>query len=219
LLKSQGLTLEKGALEKMIRTYTQDWFDRCIPSWTKYLDKYKGKENLRFLEVGSYEGRSTCWLLDNILTHLSSKIKCFDLFEGCSSQGEWSKELYDRYNMSEVFRNFISNVSSYGDRVEYRVGVSQELLRELGHSPLFDFIYIDGSHIACDVLEDSVLAFRLLKPNGIMILDDYTWEFFEEPLRHPKMGIDAFLTIFHGQFDVLLKDRQVILRKTGIKEE
>lgn len=200
------------------KIYTQDWFDRCIPSWSKYLGSFKGVPNLTFLEVGSYEGRSTCWLMDNILTDPSSSILCFDLFDGCSLQGVWSKELYDRYNMTEVFNNFLNNTAEYGDRVQAYVGISQELLRGLGPDPLFDFIYIDGSHIASDVLEDGVLAFRLLNPGGVMIFDDYTWEFFEEPLRHPKMAIDAFLSIFSGQYSLLLKDRQVIIGKNGRKE-
>ena len=39
----------------------------------------------------------------------------------------------------------------------------------------FDIIYIDGSHAVNDVLEDAVLSFRLLKPEGILIFDDYRW--------------------------------------------
>ena len=32
-------------------------------------------------------------------------------------------------------------------------------------------IYIDGSHLAQDVLTDAVMAWKLLKTTGIMILD------------------------------------------------
>jgi len=202
----------------MPKVYTQDWFDRCISYWTKHLSEFVGKENLKFLEIGSYEGRSTCWLLDNVLIHPTSKILCLDLFGGCYKQGEWSKELYERYDMTEVYRNFKNNTLEYYDKVECIVGISQEIIRTLGMYPVFDFVYVDGSHIASDVLEDIVLSFRLLKTSGIMILDDYTWEFFNEPLRHPKMAVDAFLSIFEGQYEVILKNQQVILRKTGKKE-
>ena len=40
---------------------------------------------------------------------------------------------------------------------------------------LFDLIYIDGSHSAKDVLLDSLLAWRLLRPGGAMVWDDYEW--------------------------------------------
>ena len=36
----------------------------------------------------------------------------------------------------------------------------------------YDIIYIDGSHEARDVLEDAVLAYRLLKIGGLLIFDD-----------------------------------------------
>jgi predicted O-methyltransferase YrrM len=37
----------------------------------------------------------------------------------------------------------------------------------------FDVIYVDGSHLACDVLFDAVNSFKLLKVGGLMIFDDY----------------------------------------------
>ncbi|MCK5017781.1 MAG: class I SAM-dependent methyltransferase [Candidatus Peribacteraceae bacterium] len=200
------------------KNYTQDWFDRCIPVWKKYLSEFYDKPNLKFLEIGSYEGRSTCWLLDNILTAEGSTIHCFDLFEGCAAQGVWSEELYNRYDMSGVLVNFLNNTDVYGNKVKLHIGVSQRLLRGLGGDAEYDFVYVDGSHIASDVLEDTVLAFRLLKSGGIMILDDYTWEFFDSPLRHPKLGIDAFLSVYECQYEILHKDQQIILRKTGVKE-
>lgn len=39
----------------------------------------------------------------------------------------------------------------------------------------FDFYYVDGSHVAPDVMADAVLGWRLLKPGGIMVFDDYEW--------------------------------------------
>ncbi len=201
-----------------LKSYTQDWFDRCIPLWDKHLSGFKGVPNLKFLEIGSYEGRSTCWLMDNILTAGGSTIDCFDLFEGCEAQGVWSEELYKRYNMTEVLSNFLNNTKEYGDKVKLHIGVSQKLLRGMGDYVKFDFVYVDGSHIASDVLEDIILSFRLLEYGGIMILDDYTWEFFDSPLRHPKIGIDAFLSVFDGQFEICHKGQQVILRKTLVKE-
>ena len=44
-----------------------------------------------------------------------------------------------------------------------------------GGDGLFDLVYIDGSHSAKDVLLDSLLAWRLLRPGGAMIWDDYEW--------------------------------------------
>ncbi len=51
----------------------------------------------------------------------------------------------------------------------------------------FDFIYIDASHEPEDVLDDAIGSFKKLKPNGIIIFDDYGW-------GNCKYGIDGFLT-------------------------
>lgn len=198
----------------MSKKFTQDWFDRRIPIWQEMLSEFKGKPDLRFIEIGSYEGRSACWLMDNILTDKSSTLTCVDMWLDSGTQGPWSQELYDNYNMIDVFLNFNTNISEYKNKIIIITGRSQEVLRKFQES--YDFIYIDGSHIACDVLEDAVLSFRLLKLGGIMALDDYQWEFFDDPRRHPKMGIDAFLAIFKGQYEILLKDQQVFIRKVKI---
>jgi hypothetical protein len=47
-------------------TFTQDWFSRSIPGWQFILSRMIQKTpHLRILEVGVFEGRSTCWLLEN----------------------------------------------------------------------------------------------------------------------------------------------------------
>lgn len=131
--------------------------------------------------------------------------------------GLWTKELYDRYDMKNVFLNFIRNIEEYGDRVKYEIGISQLLLRKLPYDKdfCFDFIYIDGSHIASDVLEDSILAFRLLKPGGIMVFDDYDWDFFGDQRRHPRIAVDAFLSIYDGKYKLLHKAKQVYIEKVN----
>ena len=54
--------------------FTVDWFSHNIPSWDIYLNNFKNKPNLNFLEIGSFQGRSTVWLLENILTENDLKI-------------------------------------------------------------------------------------------------------------------------------------------------
>jgi len=40
---------------------------------------------------------------------------------------------------------------------------------------LFDFIYVDGSHVAKDVLTDACMAWPMLTVGGVMCFDDYGW--------------------------------------------
>ena len=69
-----------------------------------------------------------------------------------------------------------------------------------GMEGYFDLIYIDGSHQAPEVLCDAVLCFLLLRKSGIIVFDDYLWHeqlpYGVDPIRSPKMAIDAFTNIF-----------------------
>lgn len=44
-----------------------------------------------------------------------------------------------------------------------------------GMQNYFDFVYVDGSHEAPDVLLDALLAHKLTKVGGIIAFDDYLW--------------------------------------------
>lgn len=79
----------------------------------------------------------------------------------------------------------------------------------------FDFVYVDGLHIAKDVLADAVLAWDKLKKNGILIFDDYEWKKYPQTSNlHPKMAIDAFLKIYKDEFELIGKNYQICLKKT-----
>jgi len=47
------------------------------------------------------------------------------------------------------------------------------LLKFIENKEVFDFMYIDGSHKCIDVYNDCVLAWRILRKGGLMVLDDY----------------------------------------------
>jgi predicted O-methyltransferase YrrM len=177
--------------------FTEDWFGWNIENWQRFLSPLSGQANLVFLEIGSYEGRSVVWLLHNILTHETAKIDCVDVF-------------YDE----SYERRFDHNIRiALGEKKVKKIkGTSQEVLRSL---PLhhYDAIYIDGSHAAADVLEDAVLAFRLLKHSGIMIFDDYEWNMHQDLLLNPKMAIDAFLAIYQRHYELLHMSYQVIIKR------
>ena len=189
-------------------TFTHDWFTKNIPIWEEHFLRHAGEKNLNFLEVGSWEGRSACWMLENILTDKSSKLTCVDTFGGCA---------FHDLEVTEVEKTFDSNIKAIGAeaRVIKEKGPSQHVLRRL---PLnsYDLIYIDASHLAPNVLMDIMLSWELLKDDRIMVLDDYQWKSPEHngaPLREPKIAIDAFLTVFADKLEIIFKGRQVIVRK------
>ena len=60
--------------------FTSDWFSNALVNFdyiTNYLQKQKTVDSI--LEIGSHEGRSTCWMLENMLSDTGT-ITCIDPF-------------------------------------------------------------------------------------------------------------------------------------------
>lgn len=189
--------------------FTSDWFTHNIPSWERVLTPLRGKNNLTFLEIGSYEGRSAVWLLENILTGKDCHLTCIDTFNGGAE--------HDPKEMASVRERFLANTKDFGERVELVEETSKNALISLlwvnVTGPLYDFIYIDGSHDASDVLFDAVASHHLLKPGGIIVFDDYKWKYKASPWQIPKPAIESFYFCFQDEYEVLEEGYQVILRK------
>lgn len=185
--------------------FTADWFSDHASAWDKMFvqQKLKGAENLRYLEVGVFEGRSFFWMLDNILTHPSARAVAVDIFA-------------DSYEAV-----FLSNLkkSGAGERVEMVKGESRLTLRSMPMQS-FDIIYIDGSHAAKDVFRDAALCWDLLKNGGVLIFDDYRW--FQPglvpPDLTPKISIDLFMLAFGAEIELLEKKDQVVVKKKAAPE-
>jgi predicted O-methyltransferase YrrM len=189
-----------------MKNFTVDWFTGNIPKFNYVLSHLKDASNVHALEIGSFEGRSSCWFLDNIFYGKDSTLTCIDTWEGSMENSEEQKS-----NLWEIFS---SNINQYApDRVVVKRGFSRERLRDPDLKK-YDFIYIDGSHTTRDVLGDAVLCFDLLKVGGIMTFDDYLWNLYpENPLYNPRTGIDAFLICYQDRYILLERDKQVTIKK------
>jgi hypothetical protein len=180
-------------------SFTTDWFTSEMPIWKKVLAPFAHKPGIQYLEIGVFEGRAAMWMIENILTHPTSHVTGMDLFVGDYEKHYGSFK--DRY---------LSNLELSGadDRATTIQGYSQIELRKL---PLdtFHIIYIDGSHVNADVLEDTILCWRLLKKGGILIFDDYG----DYKTSDPKGGINTFMRYYGSHFDVIHNGIQLILKK------
>jgi len=158
----------------------------------------------RFLEIGSYRDVSTCWLLENVLTHPEARITCIDV------------------SFQPVFELNLQQTGCAA-KVEALSGPSYKFLRELPLSH-YDFIYVDGSHMKRDVIEDAVLAWRVLKRGDLVTFDDYqmTDSAFIAGLygeKGPEVAIDCFLSCYAGEYRVVHKGYQITLESSRRHEE
>ena len=194
-------------------SYSTDWFTKNIPIWKKTLADLKGKP-IRAIELGSYEGRSAVWLMENILTHPDARLTCVDSWKDGVNTTEYGVPPV----WEEVEQRFFDNMQPFRDKVNVIKGRTFDyLLSETRES--VDLIYVDASHTAHDALIDGVLSHLLLKPGGIIIFDDYLWGALNHAPNVPKGAIDAFMECFAEEYEALSIGYQVVLRKKHAKNK
>lgn len=183
-----------------------NWFEMsAIENFKNYLLPFAGRKELNFLQVGAFTGDASKWLLDNVLTHETSRLVDVDTWRG-------SDEIaHHEMDWSDVEETYDEKVKEYGDRV---VKVKSDSVAYLRTLPFFsfDFIYIDGDHTALGVFSDAVGAWPLLKPYGIMAFDDYKWDSNISPEHEPKKGIDKFLQFCDGSYSTMIVNNQYWVR-------
>lgn len=184
--------------------FTMDWFDNHIPIWKNLLETSKPS---RILEVGSFEGRSTTYIIQECSKWNPLYVHCIDTWEGGEEHEGIDFETVERrfeHNIKLSLKATASPVSVWKHK-----GKSVDMLCKIIASgeKQFDLIYIDGSHIAADVLTDAVLAFRLLKVGGVLVFDDFavTKEGggILNLLHHPNIAIEAFMDIFSEKLNII----------------
>jgi predicted O-methyltransferase YrrM len=192
--------------------FTQDWFSHNIPVWEQLVKLLP--ERKKFLEIGSFEGRSMVWTVENMMED-DGEIYCIDTWEG--SEEHTNGELNgaeDRFNhnrqvlMGKFERRHITRQK--GTSIEQ---LAQWLTPSGVHPEIFNFIYIDGSHIAKDVLTDACMAWPLLKQGGLMVFDDYLWGESRDILHRPRFAVDVFTNIFAESLDIVHIGHQFVVRK------
>lgn len=185
--------------------FTTDWVTCRIPWWNSLIADYKDGP-VSMLEVGFYEGRSAKWWLQNLLTHPASKLESVE-----------SNRVRGAVNRSHImgdpdFRNKFAYYEE--DAIKWAAHMTDK-----GMVECYDFIYSDFSKEASDILTLACLAWRMLKPGGLYLFDDYLWEWFEtstvkKPSLLPKAGIDAFLSIHAPSIEsVRYEPMQVAVKK------
>ena len=193
--------------------FSQDWFSWAPPVWSQLIGILPARK--QFLEIGSYEGTSTVWTLEHMLED-GGCLVAVDTWEGGD---EHKKAATD---MSVVEARFKRNIdiatAKFPERRVEKLKMDSRTALAKMMTPAqaqFDFIYIDGSHRARDVLTDAVMAFPLLKDGGIMVFDDYQWGDPTSATERPKVAIDAFTTIFADEFQIIHAAYQLAGKKVN----
>ncbi|MBA3333088.1 MAG: class I SAM-dependent methyltransferase, partial [Actinobacteria bacterium] len=184
--------------------FTQDWFTAHVESLEAVLQPFAGRA-ARMLEIGSFEGLSTCYFLRRLP---ELELTCVDTFEGSVGLPSGGRE-----GLEDAFDRNVALVDA--SRVRKLRGDSKRMLLDLvDEHARFDLVYVDGSHRGLDVLVDAALSWPLLELGGVVVFDDYRWTLLgDDPLLRPGPAIDAFVGLVSVHGEVVFQDRQVALRR------
>lgn len=178
-----------------MQEFTQDWN-------TEFKKNTRGMKFDFALEVGAFEGLTTCYICDNLLNPGGRVIVIDPLPDDHNTLpfGEDNKIFEGQYV------RFIRN--TLGRPVELLRMPSRLAFKKEGFKDYrFDFIYIDGDHCDEAVYSDGINALNSCRIGGHILFDDYEWR------EETKRGIDRFLRDCDRYIEVVIRGYQVMVKK------
>lgn len=175
----------------------------------------KKEEPIKVLEVGTYAGVSLINIVKLIPNSIGIGIdKWSNYIEGDALN---KVEILNNMDELEVESSFYKNVALEGltDRISGIKGDSYEVLFEMmKEGKMFDFIYIDGSHLSFDCYSDLMISWRLLEKGGLLAIDDYLYNAEGAVVNSPFEGVNHFLKKHQNEIKILHKGYRVFLQKS-----
>lgn len=161
------------------------------------------------LELGVGAGESAEWMLEHIFTDKDARYHGVDSFEGSD------EDRLGGVDCSGFEAELRAKLERFGHRAQIFKCRTSDSMLSMFRDQRFDFVYVDASRDSMNVLRDSLLAFELLKADGIMVWNAYEWDVMEQAIDRPKMAIESFLNCYARRLEVIGVGSQIAVRKTG----
>lgn len=176
--------------------FSVDIFSHRIALWSQQLQSLAGKP-IKAMELGCYQGMSSCWLLDNLLTDPESHLTCID------------------NKFDSVFPENIAKTGAES-RVTCHQGNTLKNLKNC-NPETFDLINLqDRCKTTSRSEKNARLAWQLAKSGGLIIFSYYGWRNPNDLEQNPQGGMDRFLTTVKDQWQLVHLSPpsfQLIIRK------
>jgi hypothetical protein len=190
------------------------FFLEAIQYFNNNYTKVQNGKTIKVLEVGTYTGISLINIVKLIPNSFGFGIDRWSNY----IEGDLNKnvEILNNMDKLEVEKSFYKNIAVEGltDRIHGIKGDSYEVLFEMmKENKMFDFIYVDGSHLSFDCYSDLIISWRLLENGGILAIDDYLYNMEGDVVDSPFEGINHFLNKFQKEIKILHKGYRVFLQK------
>jgi len=156
-------------MEHYYQNIGEDWFTYPV-LYSEMVIKFENGS--KFVEVGSWKGRSTCFLgVEIINSGKSISLDAVDTWLG-------SEEHYgfDVLNEDGLYKEFINNIEPLKNIIN-PVRMKSIQASELYEDDSLEFVFIDASHKYEDVIDDLNAWYPKVKKGGVFAGHDYpTWE-------------------------------------------
>jgi hypothetical protein len=149
-----------------------------LPGWFSYDKLYdeaveKAPFKANFVEVGSWLGKSTNYLVDRI-KESKKKIQftTIDTFKGNLNESYYQKRV-ESFG-GDAFYEFVDNtvISNNYDKFDIIKDTSENASKQFSNDSI-DFIMLDGDHSYENTINDIKLWYNKVKPGGYITGDDY----------------------------------------------
>jgi hypothetical protein len=168
---------------------------------------HKIGDRINVLEIGTYTGTS---LIEIIKLIPNSYGIAIDMWENYNENN--LLDVIDNYKVKNSFYKNIRN-TNLEDKIQ---GIHSDsttiLMKFIRENTLFDFIYVDGSHLLLDCYVDLILSWQILEKGGILVIDDYLCQ-KDEVLKSPYEAVNHFLKLYNGKYKILDIGYRVFLEK------
>lgn len=130
-------------------------------------------DNGLFVEIGSWTGRSICYLgVEIINLHKKVHIECIDIWPDDINSLPFNQTIKHRYKDKELYRTFLSNIEPLQDIISHKRMSSLDAVKYFEDKSI-DILFIDGDHSYNGVKTDIENYLPKIKPGGIIAGHDY----------------------------------------------
>jgi len=181
--------------------FRRRWFHQrnCCTFSTFLPDKFPADKPHKILTIGVFEAAQEVWLLQNILSHPSSRIVGIDpwLAENKISQSF----------ANQCWLNAQHNLHPWKEKATLLIGSSQRVLPKIQRGEYdtvdqhdYDLIIIDGDHRKEPTYTDAVNALMMIRIGGWILFDDVrqqrSWQ--KRSGDHVVHAVQQFIDTFSG---------------------
>ena len=169
-----------------------------LPNWFEtqahFFERHVPQDALNVLQIGAYTGDATQWLLNN---RLVINLDDVDTWGGSDENAHHSIDFSEVESVWDSRFGYLNNVH------KHKMTSDEFFFKNLPETKKYNFIYIDGDHTATQTALDGLNAFRMLSVGGVIAFDDYWWNDNPSEFLRPKRGVEAFMSVCEGHYEVI----------------